>query len=142
MNSTRPIPGQARPRPTRQHRKQVFWQIWLPLIVCIALVLFLAVITSISAGTDIVTKWSHFSTIYIVIPALVIGFIFLTLLVAIIYGFTRLIGILPVYTRLVQGYFFKAADFIRLWSNKAVAPVLSIKAGLAGIRTFLSHFGF
>jgi len=121
---------------------QVFWQICLPLIVCIALVLFLAVITSISAGNDIVTKWSHFSTIYIVIPALFIGFIFLTLLVAMIYGFTRLIDILPFYTRLVQDYFCKAAVFIRLWSNKAVAPVLSIKAGLAGIRTFLSHFGF
>jgi len=121
---------------------QVFWQIWLPLIVCIALVLFLAVITSISARTEFVTKWSHFSTIYIIIPALVIGFIFLALLVAMVYGFARLIGILPVYTRLVQNYFFKAAVFIRLWSNKAVAPVLSIKAGLAGIHTFLSHFGF
>lgn len=142
MNSTRPIPEQARTRPTRQHRMQVFWQIWLPLIVCIALVLFLAVITSISAGTDIVTKWSHLSTIYIIIPVLIIGFIFLTLLVAINYGFSRLIGILPVYTRLVQNYFFKASVFIHLWSNKAVAPLLSLKAGLAGLRNFLSHFGF
>jgi hypothetical protein len=100
------------------------------------------VISSISAGTDIVTKLSHLSTIYIVTPVLIIGFIFLTALVALIYGFTRLIAILPVYTRLVQDYFFKAAVFIRVWSNKAVAPLLSIKAGLAGIRTFLSHFGF
>jgi hypothetical protein len=132
MESTRPNPEQIRPKPTRQHRKQVFWQIWLPLLVCVALVLFLAVITSISAGTAIVTKWSYLSTI----------FIFLTLLTALIYGLTRLIGILPVYTRLVQDYFFKAAIFIRLWSNKAIAPLLSSKAGLAGIRAFLSHFGF
>ena len=140
MDSTTPIPVQVEPQPTKEHRKQVLWQIWVPLFIAIAMFLCLAIAT-IRAGTITTAKLANLSSIYIIILNMVIGLIILTLLAAIIYGIVRLLSVFLIYSRLVQGYFFNAAVFIRLWSDKAVAPLFSIKTGLTGLRAFLSHFG-
>jgi hypothetical protein len=140
MDSTTPIPAQVEPQPTKEHRKQVLWQIWLPLFFGIAMFLCLAV-ASVRAGPVTTAKLANLSSIYLIIPNMVIGIIILTLISAMIYGIVRLLSVFLIYSRLVQDYFFKAAVFIRLWSDKAVAPLFSIKGGLAGIRAFLSHFG-
>jgi len=140
MDQTTPIQVQVEPKPTKEHRKQVLWQIWLPLSLGIAMFLCLAV-ASVRAGPVTTAKLANLSSIYIIIPNMVIGLIFLTLLGAMIYGIVRLLSMFLIYSRQVQDYFFNAAVFIHLWSDKAVAPIFSIKAGLAGIRAFLSHFG-
>jgi len=141
MDSTTPIPAEVEPQPTKQHRTQVFWQIWLPLFMSIVLFICLAV-SAITAGTIATAKWANLSTIYLIIPNMIIGLIYLILITAMVYGLVRLLSVFLIYSRLVQDYFFNADVIIRLWSDKAVAPFLSLKAGLAGIRAFFSHFGF
>ena len=140
MEPTPPIPVRNEPQPTKEHRTQVFWQIWLPLSIGIAMFLCLAV-ASVRAGAVTTAKLANLSSIYIIIPNMVIGLIFLTLICAMIYGIVRLISVFLIYSRLVQDYFFNAAVFIRLWTDKAVDPIFTIKAGWAGIRAFFSHFG-
>jgi hypothetical protein len=125
-----------------KHRKQTFWQIWVPLCLSILVILFLAVLAAVSAGTSaspIVTNWSHLSLIYMITPALIAGFVVLAVLGLVIFGLARLLDILPVYTRKVQGFFHQVAVFIREWSDKTAQPVLAIKSWWAGFEAALRH---
>jgi hypothetical protein len=139
MESTTPVLAETEPKPTKEHRTQVLWQIWLPLILSIGMVICIAV-SMIGAGTIAIQKYANLSTIYLIIPNMVVGLVILVLISAMIYGLLRLFSVFLIYSRLVQDYFFNAAVVIRLWSDKAAAPFLSIRAGLAGLRAFLSHF--
>lgn len=133
-----------RPLPDPKHRKQTFWQIWVPLCLSILVILFLAVLAAVSAETSassIVTNWSHLSLIYMITPALIPGFVVLAVLGLVIYGLARLLDILPVYSRMVQGFFRQMAVFIRMWSDKTAQPVLAIKSWWAGFEAALKHIG-
>jgi hypothetical protein len=145
MSTSTPLPKRPRPLPDPKHRKQTFWQIWVPLCLSILVVLFLAVLAAISAGStgagDIVTKWSHLSTIYIISPAMIAGFILLVVFGGVIYGMARLLDILPVYTRMVQGFFRLLAVKMRIWSDKTAQPVLAFKSWWAGFEAALKHIG-
>jgi len=131
-----------RPLPDPKHRKQAFWQIWVPLCLSILVILFLAVLAAVSAETSAsstVTNWSHLSLIYMITPALIPGFVVLAVLGLVIYGLARLLDILPVYSRMVQGFFRQMAVFIRMWSDKTAQPVLAIKSWWAGFEAALKH---
>ena len=105
-------------------------------------VLFLAVLASVSAGTTAVTEFSQLSTVYLVAPVLIIGFVVLVLVGLVIYGLARLLDILPVYTRMTQGFFRQVAVFVRIWSDKIARPVLSTKTWWAGLEAALKHISF
>ena len=143
MSTITPLPKRPRPLPDPKHRKQIFWQIWVPLCVSILVILFLAVLTSVSATTNnpTVTKWSNLSLIYMITPVLIVGFVFLAVLGGIVYGLARLLDILPVYTRIVQGFFRQMVVFFRTWSDKTIQPILAIKSWWAGFESALKHFG-
>ncbi len=142
MSTPTPLPNRPRPLPDPKHRKQTFWQIWVPLYLSILVVLFLAVLAAVSAGNPAVTEISQLSTVYLVTPVLIIGFVVFVLLGAVIYGLSKLLNILPVYTRMVQGFFRQMAVFVRMWSDKSVQPVLAIRtwwAGFEAARKHISH---
>ena len=137
-------PKRPRPLPDPMHRKQTFWQIWVPMGLSILAILFLAVLAAISAGGPAgptVTKWSHLSAVYMLIPALIVGFLLLTILALIIYGMAKLLNILPVYTRMVQNFFRQAEAFVRKWSDKSSEPVLAFKSWWAGFETAMKRLG-
>jgi len=142
MSTPTPLPKRPRPLPDPKHRKQTFWQIWVPLCLSILAVLFLAVLASVSAGTTAVTEFSQLSTVYLVAPVLIIGFVVLVLVGLVIYGLARLLDILPVYTRMTQGFFRQVAVFVRIWSDKIARPVLSTKTWWAGLEAALKHLSF
>jgi hypothetical protein len=137
MSTPTPLPKRPRPLSDPKHRKQTFWQIWVPLVLSILAVLFLAVLTSVSAGTNAVTEISQLSTVYLGAPFLLIGFMVLVIMGAAVYGLAKLLDILPVYTRMTQGFFRQMAVFIRMWSDKIVSPVLAIKTWWTGFETAL-----
>lgn len=139
MSTPTPLPNRPRPLPDPKHRKQTFWQIWVPLYLSILVVLFLAVLAAVSAGNPAVTEISQLSTVYLVTPVLIIGFVVFVLLGAVIYGLSKLLNILPVYTRMVQGFFRQMAVFVRMWSDKSVQPVLAIRTWWAGFEAARKH---
>ncbi len=141
MSTPSSVSKRSRPRPDPKHRKQTFWQIWIPLGLSILVILFLAVLAAISAGSPTVTKWSHLSLIYMITPALIAGFVILAILGLVIYGMGRLLDILPVYTRIVQRFFRQMAVFIRRWSDRTAQPILAIKSWWAGFESALKHIG-
>jgi hypothetical protein len=120
------------------HRREVFWQITLPL--GIALLLILGMVTGvILAGIkDVgdISRWADISVIWLLIPAIVITLISFIAVTGFVYLVTKLLGILPGYNRLGQDYvnLFKVrskkiADlivehFVKLRSFKAGADAL------------------
>ena len=118
-----------------RHRKEVMWQILVPVVIGAVIVLALAILATI--GTDAqVSKGADVSVIWLITPLFIVALIFLVLLGAMIYAMMSLLGILPGYARLVQDYFDAFRVQVGIVSDKAVAPILrmeSIKASLRAL---------
>ena len=118
-----------------RHRKEVMWQILVPVLIGAVIVLALAILATTRTDAQ-VSKGADVSVIWMITPMLIIALIFLVLLGAMIYAVMSLLGILPSYARLVQDYFDAFRVQVGIISNKAVEPVLrmeSIKASLRAL---------
>ncbi len=98
-------------RPThasfRAHRRQVAWQIILPVILAALLIVAAAVLVSLAAadGTGDIARWAEISTIWLVIPFIFIGLLVLALLIALAYLTGLAADFIPPYSRKVQVFF-------------------------------------
>ena len=144
MNNNRPDPF-VLPDPQKiaaDHRKQILWQIWVPLGGVALVILALAVLASVSTaqGSELPTRWSQISTIFLIIPLLGLGLVILLLVSALAYGVIRLIPILPVYSKKARMFLNMVSQQVRLRSDQAVAPILTVKSTAASWSSFWGHF--
>ncbi|HEX2980893.1 MAG TPA: hypothetical protein VHO48_11560 [Anaerolineaceae bacterium] len=125
----------------RDHRRQAFWQIWLPIIlggiVFIALTVLLIVTTS-PGGTN-AEHWANISAIWLLIPSIILNVVELALLAGLIYLMTRAIKGMPGLGQKVQYFADRMAIIARNLSDKAASPVLSVNGWRAGWREFLEQ---
>lgn len=125
----------------RRHRKQVGWQIILPVLLsavfCIALIVLIWFATFRDGGD--VARWAAVSTIWIVVPIMIGMLIVLALLGGLVYLMARLLNIAPNYTALAQDYVHKAAGYVKRGADAAVKPVLFVDGLGASIRTFFGR---
>lgn len=121
-----------------KHRKQRVNQIILPVV--ISTLVFIGFIVLVSYATfnqsGDVGRWAAISTIWIVIPVMVVGLILLVLLIGLIYLMARAIGGLPYYTGIAQEYVFKAEAIIKRGAKMAVKPIIAINGWLETIKAF------
>src|SRR5690242_17098880 len=118
------------PKPThesyKRHRKQLTSQIVLPVLVaallCIALIVFINIATFRDQGD--VARWAAISTIWIVIPIMIMSLIFLAVLFGLVYLLARLLNITPVYTGKAQDLVHKVMIRIRLAAEAVVKPFI------------------
>lgn len=71
-----------------------------------------------------VGRWAAISTIWIAIPIMVAGLIFLIILGGIVYLFKYLLNIAPVYTGKAQDFVYRIAGYIRRIADAVVKPVI------------------
>jgi hypothetical protein len=83
-----------------------------------------------------VGRWAAISTIWIVIPVMLAGLIFLALLIGLIYLMARAIGGLPYYTGIAQEYVYIAEAYIKRGANMATKPIIAINGWLEAIKAF------
>ena len=125
----------------RRHRKQRTSQIVLPII--LAAILFIAlvilVIISTANGTGDVGRWAAISTMWIVIPTCIMGFVLLALLGGMVYLMGRLLGIAPTYTGKAQDFIHKLAIRIRRVADMTVKPIFSVNGFGATIKAILGR---
>ena len=125
----------------RLHRRQLWWQVYLPVcflvVVCIALAVFIG-ITAFSTG-DNSQRWAAISTIWLVLPTMILGVLLFAVLVGLIYLMGRLLKIIPPYTGKAQHYVFLATRKTRAISDHAVKPILFLEGILASIRAVLGR---
>lgn len=120
-------------------RKRSFWQIWFPLVFSILVVLAIAVLIVIFSVQDIQAnfnvKWANISMVYLIIPTMFTAFIFLAAIVALIYGISKVLNLLPIYSKQVKIFIFRASSTIHKGANKSVQPFLAIHSWIASLRT-------
>ena len=88
----------------QNHRRQFWTQIFLPIILAVILIIVIAVITGVAAFGENgdAPRWAAISTIWLVIPVMFFGLLFLVILAGLVYLLARGLQLLPPYTSKVQ----------------------------------------
>jgi uncharacterized membrane protein len=115
------------------HRRQFWLQIFLPSILAVILLIAVAGIAALGGDSDS-ARWAAISTIWLVIPVMFFGLIFLALLLGLVYLLVRTLQVFPTYTSLAQYYVNRAASAIKEFSDKATRPVIFLNSLGASIK--------
>jgi heme/copper-type cytochrome/quinol oxidase subunit 2 len=138
MNAKLPQPAHES---YRNHRKQLMWQIILPItltvILCIALIVLINVATFRDGGD--VGRWAAISTIWIVVPIMIGSLIVLALLGGLVYLMAKLLHIMPTYTGMAQDYVHIAVGYVKRGADAVVKPVFLIDGLGASIKAFFGR---
>lgn len=117
-----------------RHRSQVLRQITIPFV--IALIIFLVfVVLAWMATSPEASLWADVSISYLAVLlllGLIIGILFSA---AIAYLIIYLNKALPPYTRLIQDYSEQARYYARVYSDKAVKPIIETESNSAKMST-------
>jgi hypothetical protein len=110
----------------RTHRRQVVWQVILPVVLAAALLVGLVVLISLATfqGGGEVGRWAAISTIWIVLPVMAAGLIVLAVLCGIIYLIARLLQVAPNYTAIAQDFAYRVEALVQRLTRSAVKPIL------------------
>ena len=120
----------------QNHRRQFWIQIFLPLILAVLFIIAIAVITGIAAFgvNDNSPIWAALSTIWLVIPVMFFGLIFLAVLAGLVYLLARALQVLPPYTSKAQYYMDRGTSEVKRFSDMAAEPVLFIEGIIASLK--------
>jgi hypothetical protein len=128
------LPLEFNPVTHRHHRREVLWQVTVPIAIGAILVVVLAFLAA-TTTKDQVSIWADVSVISLIVPVMFVTLLSLVFLIAGIYLNLKLIHILPFYSRKVQDWFSMAAMQIGRLDNKAVEPLLRLHTLKASIGT-------
>lgn len=106
-----------------KHRREVRWQITLPLVLGILLCLALSVL-SFFAESGTASVWADISLIWLIIPALFFAFIALVILGGLAYGVYYVIKVLPPAMHKVQVFFSTVYLRVKRASDAAASPFI------------------
>jgi hypothetical protein len=122
----------------KQHKKDVFWQIWLPIGIGAIAFLALGVMAgfSLQTGTESAARWGHIAVMWMIMPVFVAGLMSLLLLIGMIVGVSKIIQIVPKYSNIVLMYSQRLARAIRTLANKSTQPVLIFSSYKAALQHF------
>lgn len=127
------MPSERSSEAEQKHRREVLLQITLPLVIFGLIILALAVFAA-SGGPGNASRWASVSLIWLLIPLILIAFIFLIILGGLAFGVTRLIGVLPGYTHQVQDFFDRIGELVQQGSDKVVEPFLRAQSFIASVQ--------
>lgn len=126
------------PETKSAHKKEFRRQVLLPL----GIFLLLGVIAAgllIYFGVGTVERWSQVATIFLVIFWMLIGLILLVISVGLVFLVSRLLQLLPPYTRLAQDGIETIKQQVESGADVTVKPVIKIQSFLAVIETLLGR---
>ena len=132
MNDTLP---ERNPITHKDHRREVFWQITLPLLIGAILILGVAVWTAVAAAQGgNVSQPADASLVFLLIPTMAMALVLLVIIAGFAYAVIWLNNNIPPYARQAQDFFVSARDIVRMVADKVVEPVLRIQSALAALR--------
>jgi hypothetical protein len=123
------------------HRKQRTTQIILPVVISALALIGLVVLISLAtfkSGGD-VGRWAAISTIWIIIPILLVGLILLVILIGLIYLMAHALGALPRYTGVVQDYVYLAQGYIVRGANMVAKPIFAVEGFIGNVKAFFER---
>ncbi len=133
--SSPPTGAKLRNQRTRAFiRRDVTWQIALPLGLAGLIVLVLAVLLILPVGAPVRSVWADIALIFLIIPTAFMGLILLALVAALVYGMVIVLRELPYYAKLAQDFVALATYRVSGVATKIANVLLSIRSFWAGVR--------
>ena len=135
-NPTPRIPFQD--LPARQHRRQMFLQVWLPLIGSLVLVLALVTLAIIGTvqGSPQVNRWGNISAVFVILPVLVFGLVLLALTGGLAYGVSRLLKKMPDWLHKAQAFMEQVRESVTKASDAAAQPIIKVNTTKSRVSAF------
>lgn len=101
----------------------------LPILLTVLIFIAVIVLTSVATFRDNgeVGRWAAMSEIWLVIPLIIVGLVFLALLIAIIYLLMRLTNLIPPYSYQVQVIFHRIESGAKQINKMAHKPMLLVQ---------------
>jgi predicted membrane protein len=123
------------------HRRQVWTQILLPILLTVLVFIAVIVLTSIATFRDNgdVARWAAISTIWLVLPVMIAGIILLIFLLAIIYLLARFISMIPPYSDQAQRFVYQIEGYVKRGTEMIVKPVLFVDLIKLQIRKYMER---
>jgi len=136
MEKPAPIPPEPNAEVHAQHRHETQRQVYLPLIIAILVVLagVVAIIIYGIRAESTLRRWADVSLIWVLVPVMFIGLIFMIIVFGVLFGVTRVLGIIPGYGSQVQGYFRQAEAKVSQVTDALVEPLLRVRSSWAVVR--------
>jgi hypothetical protein len=124
----------------KQHRQEVIWQIWMPVVLGSFALLTLGVLAgfTLQSGSDSSARWAQISTMWLILPFFFIGILILLVLVGLIVGVTKLNQILPDYANIAQVYTQRVAAKVQNITLKSAQPIIILRGYKAAMDQFWS----
>ena len=123
------------PKTHLAHKRQVFYQITLPLVIIGILVLFLGVLAT-QATASKASTWADISLITMIIPTMIAALLFLFLTAGSIFLMVKLLPLIPPYAYYIQEWFAYVASRARFYTDKSVEPIMRVNGFFASTRAF------
>ena len=119
-----------------KHRREVFLQITLPMLIGVLLVMAVVavIIFSGTTTTSDLSRWADVSLIWLILPSLVIALLFLIILSAFIYLITVVLQMTPRYARIIQLYFEIGKYRVGQISTQITEPFVKARSIWAVVR--------
>ena len=120
----------------RKHQREVLWQITAPLVVGLLLLVGMVALLGFNAVVP-VSQWAELSTIFLIIPLLILSLVPLALIGTLIYLTIILIPNIPPYARLAQDAIRKVAGYAKQGADMAAEPIILVESLTARLRSLL-----
>ena len=121
----RPLPD-PNPVTRRKYKRQVFWQIYIPMTICAAFSILLMVL-GVLATIAGVSKVADIALVWLLGPAIILAIINLVFLVLSIFGVGRVLAVLPPYFRIAQDTLNKYKHQVFSIDEKLTQPIIGVQ---------------
>lgn len=134
--SSKRLYPERNPETHAAHKREVFWQITLPLAIGILLMLAVLVAIVLSATRPVtdVSRWASVSLMWLILPSLIALLILLAITVGLVFAITQLLKVFPRYARIIQLFFERVKAKISQLSDRIAEPILRINSFWAAAR--------
>jgi cell division septal protein FtsQ len=128
--------GQNTPLPTKEsnpvtgknHQREVFRQITIPLVIVSLFCLALAVMVVVTNSMDQLSQWADISMIWLIIPSFLCSFLGMVLLASLVYLTIRSIHSLPVFSFRALKMLRNVQTSLLKFSNRLVEPFIKVES--------------
>lgn len=121
------------PLTQQKHRREVMWQITIPVIVGTVIMLVVCGLAA-ALSSPLASRWADISIIWLIPPAFLVTLLFMVINAAGVYLLIKLIAAAPPFFYKAQNFFRRIQIRIGSISDKIVEPVLKVNGWSASAR--------
>lgn len=132
-----PTPSLRNPQTQARHKREVLWQITLPLILGIIFFIGASVFVTLGASGD-ASRWADATLVWLIIPWLIVSILVIGIKIGLIYLVVKLIHKLPSASYTLYGFLRRVHEIVKQAGDKAVEPVMktaSLRGRLQALRS-------